>query len=180
MINWLKTLWKDLGDLSKPQFFQKYVLPGLALFFTWGIVGHLMLIGLDTNSLVKNKGQVSSIAIKFEQGTKRQYKYYPLKIGLTNYNEEFRLSDTYKNDFADLQQKILTGDTITLYTRHKWQSILGWGKQIDIYQIDKDGQTLFDISKVIAEKKSQVTIFTVFCLILWPWYFIYRRRRKIN
>jgi hypothetical protein len=56
MINWLKTLWKDLGDLSKPQFFQKYVLPGLAIFFTWGIVGHLMLIGLDTNSLVKNKG----------------------------------------------------------------------------------------------------------------------------
>ena len=180
MINWLKTLWKDLGDLPKPQFFQKYVLPGLAFFFTWGIVGHLMLINLDTNSLVKNTGQVTDITIKFEQGTKRKYKYYPLKIGLKSYNEEFRLSDTYKNDFPDLQQRILTGDTITLYTRHKWQSVLGWGKQIDIYQIDKGAQTLFAISKVIAEKKSQATLFTVSCLILWPWYIIYRRRRNIN
>ncbi|MCU0351637.1 MAG: hypothetical protein MUF43_12565, partial [Flavobacterium sp.] len=66
----------------------------------------------------------------------------------------------------------------TLFTRHKWQTILGWGKQIDIYQIDKGGRTLFDISKVIAEKKSQATLFTVLSLILWTWYFIYRRMKR--
>lgn len=130
------------------------------------------------HSLVKNTGRVTSIAIRFEQGTKRQYKYYPLKISLTNHNAEFRLSDTYKYDFDGLQRSILTGDTITLYTRHKWQSILGWGKELDIYHIDKRGQTLFDISKVIAEKKSQAIVFTVFCIILWPWYFIYKHRRS--
>lgn len=137
MKNWLKTLWKDLGD--KKLFFNKYVIPGLAIFFTWGIVGHLILIGLDTNSLVKNTGSVTGIAIKFEQGTKRQYKYCPLKIRLASFPEEFRLSDTYKQDFRQLQQSISSGDAITLYTRCKWQTILGWGKQIDIYQIDKDG-----------------------------------------
>lgn len=178
MKNWLKTFWKDLGDLSNPDFFHKYVLPALALFFTWGFVGHLMLLSLDKNSLVKNTGQVIHIAIKFEQGTKQRYKYYPLKIGLTNHNEEYRLSDVFKNDFSELEQKILLGDTITIYTRHNWQTILGWGKLIDIYQIEKDGQTLFDISNVIAEKKSQTTIFTIFCIILWPWYFIYRQKRK--
>lgn len=175
MINWLKTLWKDLGNLSKPQFFQKYILPGLALFFTWGIVGHIMLINLNTNSLIKNTGQVTDIGVKLDQGPK--YKYYPLKIALIDYSNEFRLSDTYKGDFTYLQQKISIGDTVTLYTRRKWQSLLGWGKQIDIYQIDKGGQTLFGISKVIEEKKSQLTLFSVFCLILWPWYFIYRRTR---
>jgi hypothetical protein len=176
MMNWLKTLWNDLGD--NKLFLNKYIVPGLAIFFTWGIVGHLMLISLDTASLVKNTGQVTDIAVKLEQGTKRKYKYYPLKIGLKNFSEEFRLSDMYKEDFPDLKQKIKIGDTVTLFTRHKWQTILGWGKQIDIYQIDKGGRTLFDISKVITEKKSQATLFTVFSLILWTWYFIYRRMKR--
>ena len=176
MTNWLKTLWNDLGD--KKLFFNKYVIPGLGIFFTWGIVGHLMLINLNTGSLVKNTGRVTDIAIKFEQGTKRQYKYYPLKIGLKGFSKEFRLSDTYKNDFPELQQKILLDDIITLYTRHQWQTILGWGKQIDIYQIEKDRQTLFDIRKVISEKKSQATLFSIFSIILWTWYIIYRQTRK--
>ena len=176
MINWLKTLWNDLGD--KKLFFNKYVIPGLAIFFSWGLLGHIVLINLDTNSLVANNGQVTNIAVKFEQGTKAKYKYYPLKIGLSGYSEEFRLSDAYKNEFPELKNKVVIGDTITLFTRYKWQTILGWGKQIDIYQIDKNRQTLFDISKVIAEKKSQATLFTIFSLILWSWYIIYKRTRK--
>ncbi len=92
MINWLKILWNDLGD--KKLFFNKYIIPGLALFFSWGLVGHLFLITLDTNSLIANTGQVTDIAVKFEQGTKAKYKYYPLKIGLTSYPEEFSLSET--------------------------------------------------------------------------------------
>jgi hypothetical protein len=132
---------------------------------------------LDTNSLTVNKGRVIDIAVKFEQGTKAKYKYYPLKIRLNNYPEEFRLSDTYKKDFHALKEQISVGDTIILFTRKKWQTIIGWGKQIDIYQIDKGGKTLFAISKVIAEKKSQATMFTIFSLILWPWYFIYWRQK---
>jgi len=178
MTNWLKTLWKDLGNLPKGEFFHKYVLPVVAVFFSWGLAGHILLINLDKNSLVANKGQVTDIAVRFEQGTRASYKYYPLKIGLTNCSEDFRLPDTYKRDFPFLQEKILVGDTITLFTRHQWQTILGWGKQIDIYQIDKDGKTLFDISKVINEKKNQATLFSIFSIILWTWYIIYRRTKK--
>lgn len=178
MANWFKTLIDDLGDLSKPQFFEKYILPLFALFFTWGLVGNLILINLESNSLVKNKGQVRSIQVKLEQGRNRSDKYYPLIINLKNYNDEFRLSDTYRNNFTALQQKITIRDTVILYTRNKWQSILSWGKQEDIYQIEKDGQILFELSKVITEKKSQATIMTFFCLILWPWYFIYRQRQS--
>ena len=178
MINWLKTLWKNLGNLSKGQFFHIYVLPGLAIFFSWGLIGHLYLITLDKSSLVVTKGQVEDIAIRFEQGTRASYKYYPLKIELTNYPEEFRLPDVYKRDFAYLESKIQIGDTITLYTRHKWQVILGWGKQIDIYEIDKNGETLFSISEVVDEKKNQATLFSIFAIVFWTWYIIYRRIRK--
>lgn len=180
MINWLKTLWKDLGDLSKPQFFQKYVLPGLALFFTWELIGLIILINLDASSLVKNTGQVTDIAIKAADGIKRKNQYFPLRIGLFGYSEEFSLSDSYRVDFDNLQETILTGDTITIYTIPQWQSKLGWGKQIAICQIDKDKQTLFDFSKVIANEKSLATTFGVFCIILWPWYFIYRQTRKTD
>jgi hypothetical protein len=177
-MNWIKTLYIDLGNLPEAHFLLKYILPGLAIFFTWGLAGQLLNISLDKNSLVANKGQVTDIAIKFEQGTRANYKYYPLKINLTNYAENFRLPDTYETDFPNLQEKILIGDTITLYTRHQLQTILGWGKQIDIYQIEKDGQTLFSISKVISEKKNQVALFSIFSLILWTWYILYRRTRK--
>jgi hypothetical protein len=175
MGNWLKTFWNDLGN--KRLFFHKYVLPGLAIFFTWGLLGHLYLISMNINSLTINQGRVTGIAVKFEPGVMGKYKYYPLKIRLANYPKEFRLSDTYKRDFSDLQKQILLGDTITLFSRNKLQTIIGWGKQIDIYQINKRNQTLFSISKVIAEKKSQAKIFTIFSLILWPWYFIYLSKK---
>lgn len=175
MKNWFKTFWKDLGNLPKGLFFHKYILPTLAIFFSWGLVGHILLVSLDKNSLVSNKGNVTSIEVRFEQGTRATYKYYPLKIGLTNYSEEYRLPDTYKTFFPYLQQEIIVGDSITLYTRNRWQTILGWGRQNDIYQIDKSGQTLFDISEVINEKKNQLTLLLVFSLILWIWYVIYRR-----
>ena len=175
MTNWLKILWKDMSETSKPIFFQKYVLPSLALFFTWGIVAHLMLMQLDINSLQKNTEEVSNIIIRTERG---KYTHCPLFIELNNNENEFRIPDSYKDHFTTLQQKILIGDAVTIYTRNKWQTILMWGKLNDIYQIDKNGETLFRLSTVIAEKKSQAKIFTIFSLILWTWYIMFRRKRN--
>src|SRR5688572_4707215 len=139
MIKWLKMLWKDLNN-SRSQFFQKYILPALAIFFTWGAIGHLYLITITKDLLVKNMGQVATIEEKMEGG---RYNHHPLIISLTNYHEEFRLPDTYERDYFVLQQEIKVGDTIAIYTRHLWQAILGWGKFKDIYQIDKGRETFF-------------------------------------
>lgn len=171
MLLWIKKFWREMSESSRPVFFQKYVLPFLALFFTWGLIGNIVLINIDTNSLQKKTGEVTEINIKIERG---KYTHYPLYIKLKNNQNEFRLTDTFENNFSNLQDQILKGDRITLYIRYKWQAILGWGKYYDIYQIDKDGKTLFNLSTVISEKKSQVKIFVFFSLILWGWYFINR------
>jgi hypothetical protein len=164
--------------LHKHQFFQKFILPGLAAFFTWGVVGHSYLTNLDTTDLVANIGQVNEIGVEYEEGLRSRYKYYPLKIKLSNYPEKFRVPDIYKIEFSYLQEKISPGDTITLYSRTLWQTILGWGKRNDIYQIDKNGQTVFFLSKVISEKKDQRIIFILFSVILWLWYITYVRIKK--
>lgn len=128
MIKWLKTILKDLGNLDRGQFFMKYVLPALVIFFTWGLIGHLFLLSLNTSSLLPNKGSVTNIAVVYEQGTRARYKYYPLKIALTNHPKEFRLPDVHQQEFPYLLQRIAIGDTITVYTRHRWQALLSWGK----------------------------------------------------
>ena len=120
------TFWKDLYDQSRWQFYLKYILPGLALFFSWGLIGHVVLINLDQVSLIKNRGQVSNIVVRYEQGLRSSSKYIALKISLKNHETDFRLHDTYKNDFNDLQDHIEIGDTVTLYTRHLWQTVLSW------------------------------------------------------
>jgi len=174
MIKWFKTIWKDLGNLSKFQFFQKYILPGLAIFFTWGAIGHLYLTTINKNSLVKNRGQVETLEEAMEGG---RYNHNSLIIELSNYQQEFRLPDAYERDYFVLQQEIQIGDTITIYTRHRWQVILGFGQFKDIYQIDKGGETLFYLFEVIEEKKSQLNIFALFVCVFWAWYIIYRRYR---
>lgn len=177
MTNLIKRLYNDTQNLTKAQFLGKYLLPLVAIFFTWGIVGQILFVSLCPSLLIKNTGEVTTIAIQFEQGADKQYKYYPLKIGLTKYPQEFRLPEIYKIDFPSLLQTIKIGDTITLYTGNKWETILDWG-QIDIYQIDKNGKTLFDISKIKATKKSDIKIFGYLSAIFWVWYIIYRGTRK--
>ncbi len=86
MINWLKILRKDFGNLSKPQFLQKYFIPGFAIFCTWGIAGNLMLINLDTSSLIKTRGEVIGIDVKAEKGAKSTS--YPLKIRIMRYSRK--------------------------------------------------------------------------------------------
>ena len=48
MLLWIKKFWREMSESSRPVFFQKYVLPFLALFFTWGLIGNIVLINIDT------------------------------------------------------------------------------------------------------------------------------------
>ncbi len=166
-----------MSTANEPIFFQKYIVPGLALFFTWGLVAHLLLINLDLNALQKNKGTVSKILVIKERG---RNTYFPLNIALKDNDKVFRLPDTYTNAFSILQKKIILSDTITIYTRNRWQTILGWGMRYDIYQIDKNNETLFSLTNVIEENKTQAKILAIFCIILWTWYIIYRWKRINN
>ena len=121
MTNLLKKLWSDTQNLTKAQFLGKYLLPPIAMFFTWGMLGQILFICLYPNIFIKNTGQVTSISVQLEQETNKKYKYYPLKIALTKYPDEFRLPEIYKSDFPNLQEAIQIGDTIVIYTSNGWQ-----------------------------------------------------------
>ena len=168
-----KLIFGDSNNTSSNHFFYKFILPGLSIFFLWGFVGHQILINFGENNLVANNGSIKEIGIKFEQGTREQYKYYPLKIKLDN-NIEYRLQDLNVELFPNILSNISTGDYITIYTRKTWLSILSWGRKIDFYKIEKNNKEILSFSSSIRSKKSQSNIFGIFCLVLIPWYVIYR------
>lgn len=166
MIERLKKFWDEFGT---KEFGIKYVLPAGGLFFTFGFLGHLYTQSLTTKDLIKTTGTVEYIGVVYEQGTKPQYKYYPLRIVLTD-NEPYRVHDNFKLRFPTLENEIKTGDTISIYSRSQLQTYIGWGQLADIYQIEKGNTVLFDIKWMMNYQKSQGEIFLVFGLICWTIY----------
>lgn len=175
MLNWLKRFWFDLGNLPKPEWGCKYMLLPSALFFTWGLVGHIYISVVTVNQLTPCIGEVTLIETRFERGGKSS-KYYPLKIALSGYPHEFRLMDKFKKDFDHIQSEIKKGDTITLYKRNKSQALLSWGTLYDIYQIEKDGRIILPISAIRTDAKNLLPWLSVFSAILWLIYILYRKR----
>ena len=193
MISRLKIFWDDLPRLSRWRFFCKYFLPLLSLFFLWGVIGDLSLLTLKTKSLIAHKGQVFDIGVRLERGYKG-HKYYPLKMVLLNQSmpiktklkrtsdlfRTFRLKDNFAWQFPYIENAIHPGDTITVYTRKKWQVLVGMGQQDDIYQIEKNVQILFPIEDMIEYQRSQTVVFAIFALIFTGGYSIYLRIRFLE
>jgi len=165
MIDKIKRLWDFIGQ---PKFFYSYFFPGLSIFFLIGIISRLFIQTIDTGDLIKSAGTVTSIDIVFEQGLKAKYKYYPLKIRLDNSDKDFRLIDSFENQFQIIKNKIRVGDRIEIFTRNRILTIIGWGKKDDIYQIEKNGQIIFDLQSMKDSKKGEMKHF----LFLGPFFLL--------
>ncbi|MCI0921225.1 hypothetical protein [Sphingobacterium rhinopitheci] len=176
MKNRFLKFWNYLGNQTKPQFFHKYVLPSLCIFFLWGFIGHQILIHIGEDYLEAKNGTITEIGIKFEQGTRQYHKQYPLKIKLDN-NIEYRLQDLNEELFPYILSHISTGDYVTIYTRKKWLSILSWGKKNDLYKIVKNNKEILSFSSLIKSIRTQSNIPGVFFFVLIPWYIIYRIKK---
>jgi len=163
MIERLKKFWDEFGT---KEFGIKYVLPAAGLFFTFGFFGHLYTQSLTTDDLIKTTGTVEYIGVESEQGTKPQYKYYPLRIVLEE-NRTFRLHDNFKLRFRALENEIKIGDEISIHSRSQFQTYIGWGELADVYQITKGDKILFDIKWMMYYQKSQGSTFLFFGLICW-------------
>jgi len=170
----LKRFWNDFTNLSRFQFGCKYVFPIVALFMTWGVLANLYQTHLDKHQLLQNKGEVNNIAVVFEQGTKSSYKYYPLKISLAGFPNDFRLRDNFKDWFQELQDEIKPGDTIEIYTRNKFQSTIGWGQQNDIYQIEKNNKILLPMTVIGDYNRSQSIVILVMAILFWIPFILYK------
>ena len=169
-----KNLWSDISNLSRFHFACKYVFPSFAIFLTWGCLGNFYQIRLTKHQLVQNHGQVRSINVVFEQGTKSSYKYYPLIISLTNSKTNFRIRDKFDDWFPYLKDEIHIGDTIQIYTRTKFQTILGWGKKDDVYLIEKGGKLLFPSSVVSDYNAGQAKGMLFLALLFWAPFIFYK------
>lgn len=175
-MNFFKRFAKDFSNLSRFHFACKYIFPAFAIFLTWGSLGNFYQTQLNKTQLVKNSGLVSDIEVVFQQGTKPSYKYYPLLISLVNSSNSFRLRDKFTDWFSFLQDKIHVGDTIEIYTRTKFQTLIGWGKQNDIYQIEKGNQLIFPISVVTDYNASQARALLFLALLFWSPFIFFKFR----
>jgi hypothetical protein len=182
-MNWIKQLWEDTGDLSTRQLFFKYLLPLISIFFTWIFIGKFYLSQLGTNSLVANKGQVLDFNIRSEKvrdawsKNNASHMEYPLKITLRDYDFDFRLRGKFMGDFIKVASQIPKGDTITIYTLSKLQSNLCGSSITDVYQIDKNGKTIFPIDGMKQYNLVRAIfpgLITIISLLL---YFYYKKGR---
>lgn len=169
-----KKIWNDLSTLSRFHFACKYIFPFFAIFLTWGCLGNFYQTRLGKSELVEHVGQVHHIGVRFEQGTRSSYKYYPLKISLENFTDEFSLRDEFEDRFSLLQDKIHMGDTITIYTRTSLQTMIGWGQKNDIYQIEKGSEVLFPASVAADYNANQAKILLLMALLFWTPFVLFR------
>jgi hypothetical protein len=170
----IKTFWNDLLNQSRFHFGCKYVFPILTAFLTWGSVVNIFESTLDKEQLVQNKGQVSDIDIVFQQGARSTYKYYPLFISLNDFKSDFRLRDALNDWFPLLQDKIHVGDTITVYTRTKLYSKIGWGESNDIYLIEKNNEPILPAFAVADYNSKQGKILLIMALVCWAPFILYK------
>ena len=179
-MKYLKQFWRDLGRLSKPQFGLKYVVPAIAVFFTYGAVGHFYVSYLSLDDLQKQTGQPLYADVRFLQGTKHNYKYYPLYIQLDNSPKEFRLMDTYNEYFPFIQDQVNAAKEITIYYRTPFQTFMGFGKETDIIQINKGNTTIFSMETVGKHSRKTSLMMFVFAAILWGIYYWFYVRKQQN
>jgi hypothetical protein len=141
---------------------------------TWGSFGNFYQTHLDKTQLVKNNGRVNNIEVVFEQGTKSSYKYYPLIISLVSSSDNFRLRDRFEDWFPFLEDKIHIGDTVQIYTRTRFQTLIGWGKRNDIYLIEKGNELIFPGNIVREYNAGQAKALLFFALLFWTPFILYK------
>jgi hypothetical protein len=176
---WLKDLWENLTD-------SKFVLvrivtPLAGVFFTWGFFGHLYTINLEREDLRKISGKVEWIGVRTETAIGRSpRKYHPLNILLAGHDESFRLIDHFKYHFERIQDSVRFSDNVTIYARTKMQTLFGWGRQADIYALDKGDKSIFSVEQMNNFLEEQMYGYGAFAFICWFLYAMdfYERARE--
>src|SRR5688572_28345340 len=99
MIKQVKRFWDAFGDKD---FFGKFVLPSLAIFFTLGTFAQYYCSNLDKEDLIKTTGTIEGIDEIVEYGV-RLNKYRPLMIFVTGKETPFRVKDNFKYRFGSFK-----------------------------------------------------------------------------
>ena len=135
------------------------------------------------NNLKKITGKVSEVVVKTYECPGRGLSRMGSKaicektiIRLENVSGSFHVSD-YADQGAYIDG-IKKGDEVTVYIRYWYQYILTFGAGKDIYGLEKDGVSYYDIDRWKRSNLSFIIIFGAFTLFFVPLYIL--QRKTIN
>ena len=115
--------------------------------FAWVLVGQIVQSRLSVDKLIKVTGIITGtkeVATNVRKKLFYTHKDLELRIYLKDTSEYFRIMDVYK--YPRFRGQIKNGDTAEIYIRPKWLVPLGLGYRNDVFQLNVNGQTIFDIS----------------------------------
>jgi hypothetical protein len=151
-----------------------------ALVWLWFAVSMLVDVNYNFHNLHPHKGEVTEIDVAITRiKNKLLYKdtTRELRISLVNEPQYFTISTT--NNFDDITETLVVGDTVTVYTKDKLLGIFGYGNSQHIAHLVKHptNQMLIDFRKKQQSISSIVFLPVLATIIFLIWYIIKLRRR---
>ena len=145
----------------------------MSIAFAWVVVGQVIQAQLTVDKLVKVTGIVDDTK-EIETHVRKKlfytHKDVELRIYLKDTSEYFRIMDVYQ--YKRFREQIKRGDTAEIYIRPKWLVPLGLGYKNDVFQLNINGQIIFDISET-HRNENQIIILSVIviplCIFLGLW-----------
>jgi hypothetical protein len=127
--------------------------------FAWVLVGQIVQLQLTVDRLIKVTGIVEGtreVATNVRKRLFNKHKDLELRIYLKDTSEYFRVMDIYK--YSRFRGQIGNGDTAEIYIRPKWLVPLGLGYRNDVFQLNINGQTIFDVSETHRNEKRIIIV----------------------
>ncbi|RED91402.1 hypothetical protein [Marinoscillum furvescens] len=178
MIKWLKYIWNESGKAS---FLIRFLIPIFGTLFALRLFGLVYVNNLDPSDFQKTTGRVTNIWIEAETPFGRTPRTeHNLKIKLANCNTEFRIYDRFEHRFDEYFEKIPIGTTVTIHHLTDKESTLSLLKSADLYQLDSNGQTLFEFQWMKYKRTGDMNSFAFLTIACWTAFgiYIYQERTK--
>ena len=178
MINLFKNSLKELWNLSRWEFFVKYLLPFVLVFFAWALIGNLIEITYSKENLVRVTDKilsVNNVITKVVNKPLYKAKKHELRLYLENQDDYFRLNEKYK--YENFIDKLKKGDSVTVFFRPKYLVPIGMGRQKDIYQLESGNKVLFDISARKKNSKGIVLVSSIALLIFGTLRYVAKKQK---
>lgn len=131
----------------------------MPLVLIWVLIGKIVQSRMTIGDLVKVTGIVDSskeITTRVRKRYLYTHKDMELRIYLKDTSEYFRIMDVYK--YSQFRGQIKNGDTAEIYIRPNWLVPLGMGYRNDVFQLNINGQTIFDISQTRKNENGQIIV----------------------
>jgi hypothetical protein len=153
------------------------ILSVLPFVFAWLLIGQIVQSQLTADKLVKVTGVVESseeVTTHVRKNLFNTHQDIELRIYLQGKTDYYRVMEVY--NYQRFQEQIVNGSTAEIFIRPAWMVPLGLGRKNDVFQMNINGQTIFDLSETRRNGRGIIIV----CLIAIPLFIMMARwsRRK--